>query len=287
MALPKMASDSLAETNNPNAVPLPLAGEVALVTGSGRGLGHTIARKLMALGADIVLHDINEEAPARFGEVESLSALARSLSGQTSKVIAITGDITDAGAIESMVANARNKLGDISILVNCAGGDIGADGNKPSPASPTNFKLEDLYAVLDRNLVGTMLMCREIAPRMMANKKGSIINIASVLAHYGAPIEISYGCAKAAIVHYTRSLAAEMRESGVRANVISPGPTMTARFLATRETDPKMRENGSSLVRYALPEEIAEAISFFAGRESRYVTGQVLLVDGGENIFAA
>jgi NAD(P)-dependent dehydrogenase (short-subunit alcohol dehydrogenase family) len=287
MAVPKIASSSILETNDPRSMPLPLLGEVALVTGSGRGLGHTIARKLMSLGADIVLHDINEEAPARFGEVESLSALAKSLSGQTSRVVAVTGDITDVGAITAMVASAREKLGDISILVNCAGGDIGADGNKPSPATPTDFKLEDLYAVLDRNLIGTMLMCREIAPRMMANKRGSIINIASVLAHYGAPIEISYGCAKAAVVHYTRSLAAEMRDSGVRANVISPGPTMTARFLATRETDPKMRENGSSLIRYAKPEEIADAISFFAGKDSRFVSGQVLLVDGGENIFAA
>lgn len=287
MALPKLASLSTSDTNNPDPVALPLAGEIALVTGSGRGLGNIIARKLMALGADIILHDINEEAPARFGEVESLSALARSMSGQTSRVVAVTGDISDASAIESMVASAREKLGEISILVNCAGGDIGADGNKPSPATPTNFKLEDLYAVLDRNLIGTMLVCREIAPRMMANKKGSIINIASVLAHYGAPIEISYGCAKAAIVHYTRSLAAELRDFGVRANVVSPGPTMTARFLATRETDPKMRENGSSLIRYAKPEEIADAISFFAGNESRYVTGQVLLIDGGENIFAA
>jgi 3-oxoacyl-[acyl-carrier protein] reductase len=287
MAVPKIASSSILETNDPRSMPLPLLGEVALVTGSGRGLGHTIARKLMSLGADIVLHDINEEAPARFGEVESLSALAKSLSGQTSRVVAVTGDITDVGAITAMVASAREKLGDISILVNCAGGDIGADGNKPSPATPTDFKLEDLHAVLDRNLIGTMLMCREIAPRMMANKRGSIINIASVLAHYGAPIEISYGCAKAAVVHYTRSLAAEMRDSGVRANVISPGPTMTARFLATRETDPKMRENGSSLIRYAKPEEIADAISFFAGKDSRFVSGQVLLVDGGENIFAA
>jgi NAD(P)-dependent dehydrogenase (short-subunit alcohol dehydrogenase family) len=287
MALPKLASLSTSDSNKPDPVALPLAGEIALVTGSGRGLGNIIARKLMALGADIILHDINEEAPARFGEVESLSALAHSMSGQTSRVVAVTGDISDASAIESMVASAREKLGEISILVNCAGGDIGADGNKPSPATPTNFKLEDLYAVLDRNLIGTMLVCREIAPRMMANKKGSIINIASVLAHYGAPIEISYGCAKAAIVHYTRSLAAELRDCGVRANVVSPGPTMTARFLATRETDPKMRESGSSLIRYAKPEEIADAISFFAGNESRYVTGQVLLIDGGENIFAA
>lgn len=286
MASPTMASSQTSEAGKSTSPPLPLAGEIALVTGSGRGLGHTIARKLMSLGADIILHDINEEAPARFGEVESLSALAASMSEGASNVGAVTGDITDTTAVQDMVARAMTMFGPLSILVNCAGGDVGADGNKPSPASPSNFRLEDLHAVLNRNLIGTMLMCREIAPHMMEHKKGSIINVGSVLAHYGSPIEINYGCAKAAIVHYTRCLASELRTSGVRANVISPGPTMTARFLATRETDPKMREDGPSLARYAKPEEIADAISYFAGPDSRYVSGQVMLVDGGENLFS-
>lgn len=287
MAFSKMAAKNLNEGTGTDPLALPLAGEIALITGSGRGLGHTIARKLMSMGANIVLHDINEEAPARFGEVESLSALARSMSGDASKVIAVTGDISDNNAVEAMVAKAQEMLGPISILVNCAGGDIGADGNKPNPSSPVNFKVEDLHAVLNRNLVGTMLMCRAVAPSMIANKKGSIINIASVLAHYGCPIEISYSCAKAAVVHYTRCVASELREHGVRANVISPGPTLTARFMATRQTDPKMEENGPSLIRYAKPEDIADAISFFASPSSRYVSGQVMLVDGAENLFSA
>ena len=287
MALSKMVAKKLDEESAMDPVSLPLAGEVALVTGSGRGLGHTIARKLMSMGANIVLHDINEEAPARFGEVESLSALAKSMNSEANKVVAVTGDISDCKAVEAMVAKAQEMLGPISILVNCAGGDIGADGNKPNPSSPVNFKIEDLHAVLNRNLVGTMLMCREIAPRMIANNKGSIINIASILAHYGSPIEISYSCAKAAVVHYTRCLASELREHGVRANVISPGPTLTARFMATRQTDPKMQESGPSLIRYAQPEEIADAISYFASPASRYVSGQVLLVDGAENLFSA
>jgi 3-oxoacyl-[acyl-carrier protein] reductase len=170
--------------------------------------------------------------------------------------------------------------------VNCAGGDIGADGNKPSPATPTDFKLEDVLAVLNRNLIGTMLMCREIAPRMAARNAGSIINIASTFAHRGTPIEIGYGCAKAAIVHYTRSLACELRDSGVRANVVSPGPTKTARFMSTRELDVHMEESGPSLIRYATPEEIADAICFFAGPAGRYISSQVLLVDGGDGSYA-
>jgi NAD(P)-dependent dehydrogenase (short-subunit alcohol dehydrogenase family) len=263
-----------------------LTGKVALVTGSGRGLGRTIAERLMAMGAQLVLHDISEEAPARFGEVESLSALAAQLSATGTRAVAVTGDISDHLAIGAMVAKAEAALGPISILVNCAGGDIGADGNKPNPSTPTDFKLEDVHAVLNRNLIGTMLMCRAIAPGMIAQQAGSIVNVGSLLAHQGMPIEIGYGCAKAAIVHYTRCLAAELRTHGVRANAISPGPAKTARFLATRATDPAMMEEGPSLDRYAAPAEIADAVAFLAGPDSRFVSGQVLRVDGGISLYA-
>ncbi|GFE83438.1 3-oxoacyl-ACP reductase [Steroidobacter agaridevorans] len=266
---------------------LPLHGQVAFVTGSGRGLGRTIAEKLMSLGADIVLHDISEEAPARFGEVESLSALAKLLKAGGANTAAVTGDITDSAAVERMVMAAQEQLGPVSVLVNCAGGDIGADGNKPNPSTPTNFKLEDVHAVLNRNLIGTMLMSRAIAPGMMKREAGSIINVASILAHQGSAIEIGYACAKAAIAHYTRCLALELRTSGVRANVVSPGPAKTARFLATRTTDPAMLEDGPSLQRYAAPAEIADAVSFFAGPDSRYVSGQVMRIDGAAGLYAA
>jgi 3-oxoacyl-[acyl-carrier protein] reductase len=265
----------------------PLQGKIAFVTGSGRGLGRTIAEKLMSLGADIVLHDISEEAPARFGEVESLSALAKSLSGNGAKAVAVTGDISDSAAVERMVMAAQQQLGPVSVLVNCAGGDIGADGNKPNPSTPTNFKLEDVQSVLNRNLIGTMLMCRAIAPGMVEHNQGSIVNIGSILAHQGSAVEIGYACAKAAVVHYTRCLALELRASGVRANAISPGPAKTARFLATRITDPAMLEEGPSLQRYATPAEIADVVGFFAGPESRYVSGQVVRVDGAAGLYAA
>jgi len=281
-----MALSQVSDQSSNSYSALPLAGEVALVTGSGRGIGRTIAEKLMSMGANIVLHDINEEAPARFGEIESLSALASSLNENGVDVVAVTGDITDNAAVADMVAKALKLAGPISVLVNCAGGDIGADGNKPTPSTPTDFKLEDVHAVLNRNLIGTMLMCRALAPQMAARNNGSIINVGSVLAHRGSAIEIGYGCAKAAIVHYTRSLARELRDSGVRANVVSPGPTKTARFMATRETDAQMEKNGPSLNRYASPEEIADAISFFAGPGARYISGQAMVVDGGDGAYA-
>jgi len=264
-----------------------LRGKLAFITGSGRGLGRTVAERLMQMGADIVLHDISEEAPAKFGEVASLSALAEEFTRGGARAIAVTGDICSADAVEKMVAAAQNRLGPVSVLVNCAGGDIGADGNKPNPSTPTNFKLEDVMAVLNRNLIGTMLMCRAVAPGMAQRREGSIVNFGSLLAHQGSAIEIGYACAKAGIVHYTRCLATELRDAGVRANAVSPGPTKTARFLATRTTDPQMMEEGPSLQRYAAPAEIADAVAFLAGPQSRFVSGQVLRIDGAISVYGA
>lgn len=263
----------------------PLEGRVAFVTGSGRGLGRTIAETLMQLGANVALHDISEEAPAQFGEFESLSALAAALSRKTQQAVAVTGDISDKVSVDRMVAEAREKLGPISVLVNCAGGDIGAYGTKPNPNTPTDFDLADVLAVINRNLIGTMLMCQAVAPDMAARKLGSIVNIGSVSAHQGIATEVGYACAKAAVLHYTRCLALEMRPSGVRVNAVSPGPAKTARFMATRPLDPAMMEEGPSLDRYAAPSEIAEAVGFLAGDEARFVSGQVLRVDGGAGLY--
>jgi 3-oxoacyl-[acyl-carrier protein] reductase len=264
-----------------------LQGEVAFVTGSGRGLGNTIAKSLIARGADVVIHDINEEAPAQYGEGESLSAVAASITNGRNRAIGVTGDISDERAVSQMTASIERELGPVSILVNCAGGDIGAAGTKPDPNGALDVSLADALAVLQRNFIGTMLMCRAIAPGMAERKKGSIVNFGSLNAHQGVSPEVIYGCAKAAIVHYTRCLALELRTAGVRVNAISPGPTMTARFLATRAADPKMMEDGPSLERYAKPEEIASAVAFLASPASGFISGQVLRIDGGIGLYAA
>ncbi len=262
-----------------------LEGHVALVTGSGRGLGYAIAYRLAELGANVAIHDRSQEAPAEFGEFKDLNASAASIAELGVQTMGVVGDIGDEEATVRIARDVQAKLGPISVLVNCAGGDIAAKGGKPNPNDALGIKLEDIRALLDRNLIGTMLMCRAVVPEMMERHRGSVVNIASGAAHFGHTKEVGYAAAKAAIVHYTRCLAAETREQGVRVNVVSPGATKTGRFLATRVTDPDRMEEGYSLNRYANPREIANGVAFLASDMASFVHGQALRIDGGLTLY--
>lgn len=264
-----------------------LKGAVALVTGSGRGLGRMIAERLTGLGANMALHDISENAPAQYGEAPSLTAVAEQLTNSHTRTIGVIGDITKEADIARIVSRVEDELGPVSILVNCAGGDIGAAGTKPNPNGALDVSLADAAAVFERNFIGTMLMCRAICPGMRDRGRGSVINIGSLNAHQGVSPEVIYGCAKAAIVHYTRCLALEMRPHGVRVNAVSPGPTKSARFLATRVLDEAMLNGNGSLERYAEPREIADVVAFLAGPSSRFISGQVIRVDGATSLYAS
>ena len=185
-----------------------------------------------------------------------------------------------------MVDTVTTNLGPIDILVHNAGGDIAAAGGKPDPNDAIMVKEVDVRAVLDRNLLSTILVCQSVARGMMQRRAGRIITVSSIAAYGGRASGAIYATAKAAAIHYTRCLAAQLRPFNVTANSIAPGDTRTGRFLNTRHVDPARLVEGDTLERIALVDEVARAVAVFAGPTGDFITGQVLRVDGGQPMLA-
>jgi 3-oxoacyl-[acyl-carrier protein] reductase len=262
-----------------------LEGQVALVTGSGRGLGHAIALHLAELGAAVAVHDHTREAPAEFGEFADLDAARAAVAALGRPTCTVVGDISREASVTGMVGEVERRLGPISILVNAAGGDIAARGGKPKPNTALGIPMEDIRALIDRNFIGTMIVCRAVVPGMMQRRTGAVVNIASSAGHFGVSPEVVYSSIKGAIVHYTRCLAAETLDYNVRVNCVSPGATMTARFKATRPLDQALVATDGTLVRYGTPRDQANVVGFLCSDAARFVHGQVIRVDGGKTLF--
>ena len=271
-----------------------LEGKVAWVTGSSRGIGRVVAAHLAGLGTKVVVHGTTATSARALGEADSLQAVADEIADATgAEVFAAPADLTSEQAVRDVVASIRDRFGRIDILINNAGGDIGTKGvtgeraGKPVMNDGVNVSLEDVRIVLDRNLMSCILVCHEVVPEMIERNAGWIVSIGSIAGLSGHPSEVIYGTAKAAMHEYTRCLAAQLRPHGVYANVIAPGEIITARFVASRPTREDRKVTTGALTRYGWPEEIARTVEFLVTEDSSYITGQVLRVDGGAQIFPA
>ena len=269
-----------------------LTGKVAWVTGSSRGIGREIAAHLARCGAKVVLHG-STAAPARILEDgEDLGTIAAEIA-QASGVdtMVVCGDLTKPDVVKVLGDQIRARFGRIDILVNNAGGDIGTKGvdapkaGKPERNDAVFIGNDDLQIILNRNLMTCIYACQEVVPGMIERKQGWVVNIGSIAGLIGIPESAIYATAKAAVHEYTRCLASMLRPHGVYANVVAPGDTVTERFKASRPIEESRLSTTGSLERYGWPIEIARAVEFLVSDAASYITGQVVRVDGGRQMF--
>ncbi|KIL40434.1 3-oxoacyl-ACP reductase [Gordoniibacillus kamchatkensis] len=252
-----------------------LTGKVALVTGSSRGLGRHYALHLAQAGADVIIHDVNSSAAAQFGEAASGEAVAEEIRALGRRSAFLTCDLTVPEQVESFVQQAIGQFGRIDILVNNAGGDIGANTPRPDPNDAIDIKIEDIKAVVNRNLLNVMYMCKFVGAHMRERRSGKIVNVGSSAAHMPTSVGIIYSAAKAGISHYTLCLSEQLRPYDVNVNCIAPAATYTGRFLATRTVE--SQDGLSRLQQIAQPEDMAKIVLFLASPLSDYLTGETVI----------
>jgi 3-oxoacyl-[acyl-carrier protein] reductase len=240
------------------------------------------------------VHGTSPLSTRAFNEADSLEAVAQAIAGEHgADVLAVHGDLSKEEVVKNVAGQIRSKFGRIDILVNCAGGDIGARGTgapmggKPPKNDAVFISLEDIHSVLDRNLLTCILACREAAPEMMERRAGRIVNFGSIAGLLGIKESVIYATAKAAVHEYTRCLAVMLRPYNVTVNAVAPGEIITSRFVASRQTDPDRFTEEVTLEGYGKPIEIARTVEFLVSRGGAYVSGQVIRVDGGTQCWPA
>jgi NAD(P)-dependent dehydrogenase (short-subunit alcohol dehydrogenase family) len=244
------------------------AGKVAIVTGGSAGLGAAIALRLGQEGAAVVVADI-------VGATEA--AVALSEAGITS--LGMETDVASWESVQAMVAATVKRFGRVDILINNA-----AIASTLSLKPFDELTTEEFRKVLDVNTVGTFHGCKAVAALMRQQDSGRIINMASGTAIRGAPFIAHYVASKGAVMSLTRSLARELGKHNILVNAVSPGYTLTDTNLANEEYMAATRQAVRDLrcvPRDAYPDDIVGAVAFLASDDARFITGQILAVDGG------
>jgi NAD(P)-dependent dehydrogenase (short-subunit alcohol dehydrogenase family) len=240
------------------------ATKVALVTGAARGIGLATARWFLERGHAVGMLDIDHPA---------LDAAAAALT-RPDAVLALPADVRDATQVSAAVAALAQRFGRLDALVNNAGIAVF------KPVLDTT--LDEWSQVLDTNLNGPFICTQAAAPLMLQGGGGSVVNVASISGLRASTLRVAYGTSKAALIHLTKQLAAELGDIGIRVNCIAPGPVDTAMAKLVHSAEIRRDYHDSiPLGRYGTPEEIAAAIGFLCSEAASYVNGQTLAVDGG------
>jgi 3-oxoacyl-[acyl-carrier protein] reductase len=242
-----------------------LKDQVAIVTGAARGIGRAIACELAAAGAGVMVNyrSSKEEAEAVVAKITSAGG----------KAMAWAADVGDESAVTRLVETAIARLGGIDILV-CNAGEI----RDQLAASMTSDEWE---TVIRSNLSGTFWCIRAVLPRMIAQKKGSIVVLSSIAAEHGGRGHCNYAAAKGGLNAMVRSLAVELAPKKIRINAVSPGVILTAMSQRVRDLAGEEIRRQIPLRRFGEPEEVARAVRFLVSSDASYITGEVLHVTGG------
>ena len=242
-----------------------LDGRIALVTGASRGIGRAVALALAAEGADVALNYAGSEKAAQ--EVaEAIRAMGR-------RALVVQADVSDAEAVQKMVAAVTSEFGRIDILVNNAG--ITRDGLL------MRMKDEDWEAVLKTNLTGVYNCTKAVTKGMMKQRYGRIINMTSVVGVTGNAGQANYAAAKAGVIGLTKSTAKELGSRAITANAIAPGFIESDMTAGLPEKNKQEMAAAIPLGKFGQPADVAQAVVFLASDWASYITGQTLHVDGG------